>query len=42
MILQPKHKNFTGPLQIKKTKKLIAETICPYQGLWNYITLKGQ
>jgi hypothetical protein len=42
MILGPKHKNFTGSLQIKeKVKKdLISGAICPYQGLLNAIILR--
>jgi hypothetical protein len=43
MILEPKHKNFTGPLQIKETVKkiyLLSGTICLHQGLLNAITLR--
>jgi hypothetical protein len=43
MILEPKHKNFTGPLQIKETvkkKDLITGAICPFQGLLNALTLR--
>jgi hypothetical protein len=41
MILEPKHKIFTGPLQIKETvkKDLISGALCPFQGLLNAITL---
>jgi hypothetical protein len=42
--LEPKHKNFKGPLQMKETdkkKRFISGAICPYQGLLNDITLKG-
>jgi hypothetical protein len=40
MIFEPKHKKFTGPLQIKETveKDLKSGAICPYQGLLNAIT----
>jgi hypothetical protein len=37
MILEPKHKNFEGPFQIKK---LISGAIYPYRGFLNYITLR--
>jgi hypothetical protein len=42
MILEPKQKNFRGPLQIKETvkKDLISGAICLYQGLLNAITLR--
>jgi hypothetical protein len=43
MILKPKHKNFTGSLQIKesvKKKDLISGAICLHQGLLNAITLR--
>jgi hypothetical protein len=42
MILDPNHKKFTGPLQIKVTVKkyLMLGAICPYQGLLNAITLR--
>jgi hypothetical protein len=42
MILEPKHKNFAGPLQIKEQlkKDLISGAICLHQGLLNAITLK--
>jgi hypothetical protein len=42
MILEPKHKNFAGPLQIKETVKkyLISGAIRLYQGLLNAITLR--
>jgi hypothetical protein len=41
MILEPKHKDFTGPLQIKEMvkKDLISGAIWPYQGLLNDIIL---
>jgi hypothetical protein len=40
MILEFKHKNFKGTLQIKggNLKNLISGTVCPYQGLLNNIT----
>jgi hypothetical protein len=39
MILEPEHKNFEGPLQIKETvlKNLISGAICQYLGLLNEI-----
>jgi hypothetical protein len=42
MFLEPKHKNFTGLLQIKETvkKDLISGAIRPYQWLLNAITLR--
>jgi hypothetical protein len=42
MILEPKHKNFTGLLQIKTTvkKDLISGAICLHQGLSNAINLR--
>jgi hypothetical protein len=43
MILEPKHKNFTGLLQIKeavKKKDFISGAICLNQGLLNAITLR--
>jgi hypothetical protein len=42
MILGPKHKNFTGPLQIKETNKkdLISGAICRFQGLLYALTLR--
>jgi hypothetical protein len=42
MILEPKHKNFTGSLQIKETvkKDLISGAICLHQGILNAITLR--
>ncbi len=42
MILEPKHKNFTGLLQIKETVKKysLPGAICLHQGLLNAITLR--
>jgi hypothetical protein len=42
MILEPNHKKFKGPLQIKETvkKDLSSGAKCPYQGLLNAITLR--
>jgi hypothetical protein len=42
MILEPKHKNFTGPLKIKETVKKIFNIShhMAYQGLLNAITLR--
>jgi hypothetical protein len=42
MILEPKHKNFAGPSDIKETvkKNLISSVKCQHQGLLNAITLR--
>jgi hypothetical protein len=42
MILEPEHKNFKGPLQIKETAKkiLISGAICQHLGLLNEINLR--
>jgi hypothetical protein len=42
MILEPKRKNFAGPLRIKETVKkyLLSGAICLHQGLLNAITLR--
>jgi hypothetical protein len=42
MILEPKHKNLTGPLQIKETvkKDLISGAKCSYQRLLNATNLR--
>ncbi len=49
MILEPKHKNFAGPSEIKETvkkrfrqlkKDLISGVICQHQGLLNVTTLR--
>jgi hypothetical protein len=42
MILEPKHKNFAGPSEIKETVKkyLISGVICQHEGLLNATTLR--
>ncbi len=42
MNLEPKHKNFKGPLQIKRQLKkiLISGATCQYLGLLNEINLR--
>jgi hypothetical protein len=42
MILEPEHKNFKGPLQIKETvqKNVISGAISQYLGLLNEINLR--
>jgi hypothetical protein len=38
--LEPKHQNFKDQYKIKSQLKKISGATCPYQRLFNYITLR--